>query len=85
MLIEKLSTLKLCVHVTIEQYLRTIQSLKIKLAAIGHRSSDSDLIHYTLKSLSLSWAPFVSNFSSDQAQDPPPDSNLNGFSSPNLN
>ncbi|OAE25703.1 hypothetical protein AXG93_4368s1630 [Marchantia polymorpha subsp. ruderalis] len=69
----KLATPKFRTHVTFEQYLQTIQSLKTQLAAIGHRPSDSDLIHYTLKSLPLSWASFVSNFSSDLSRDPPPD------------
>lgn len=51
---------------------RTIQTLKTQLSAIGHHPSDSDYINYTLKSLPLSWAPFVSNFSSDLSDVPPP-------------
>lgn len=71
-LTRKLANLQMTESMTREQYIRLTDNVRNKLAAIGQKVEEQQLILNILGRLPLSWGPFVSTFGSELSRRPPP-------------
>lgn len=58
-LTRKLSNLRMMESMSVEQYIRSVDKVRNKLASIGQKVEEQDLIYSVLRGLPLSWGPFV--------------------------